>query len=60
MRPRVVERRGEVKRPEIKKDLEATVRKIPEVSEVRNQLHLPKTPAPGRADSPGGQKRKVT
>jgi osmotically-inducible protein OsmY len=56
----VVELRGEVKRPEIKKDLEARVRKVPEVSEVRNLLHLPKTPAPGRADSPGRQKRKVT
>jgi osmotically-inducible protein OsmY len=45
----VVELRGEVKRPEDKKDLEAQVRGIPEVRDVRNLLHLPKTPAPGRS-----------
>ena len=56
----VVELRGEVKRPEIKKALEADARGIPEVREVRNLLHLPKTPAPGRADSPGRQKHKVS
>jgi osmotically-inducible protein OsmY len=55
---RVVELRGEVKRPEIKKDLERKARKIPEVRDVRNLLHLPKTPAPGRADSPGRQRRR--
>jgi BON domain len=53
----VVELRGEVKRPEIKKALEDDVRAIPEVRDVRNLLHLPKTPAPGRADSPGRQRR---
>jgi len=56
----VVELRGEVKRPEIKEALEAEARKVPEVRDVRNLLHLPKTPAPTRADSPGRQKRKVT
>jgi osmotically-inducible protein OsmY len=56
----VVELRGEVKSPAIKKGLEAKARKVPEVSEVRNLLHLPKTPAPGRADSPGRQRRKVS
>ena len=55
---RVVELRGEVKRPEIKQALEAEARKVPEVADVRNLLHLPKTPAPGRADSPGRQRRK--
>jgi osmotically-inducible protein OsmY len=54
----VVELRGEVKRPELKKDLEAQARAVPEVRDVRNLLHLPKTPAPGRADSPGRQRRK--
>jgi len=47
----VVELRGEVKRPEIKKSLESQVRGIPEVRDVRNLLHLPKTPAPGRTES---------
>jgi osmotically-inducible protein OsmY len=53
-----VELRGEVKRPEDKEDLEAQALAIPEVREVRNLLHLPKVPAPGRADSPGRQKRR--
>ena len=55
---RVVELRGEVKRPEIKKQLEQDARSIPEVRDVKNLLHLPKTPAPGRADSPGKQRVK--
>jgi osmotically-inducible protein OsmY len=54
----VVELRGEVKRPEVKKELEAQARAVPEVRDVRNLLHLPKTPAPGRADSPGKQRMK--
>jgi osmotically-inducible protein OsmY len=45
---RVVELRGEVKRPEMKKALEAKARAIPEVREVSNLLHLPKTPPPGK------------
>jgi osmotically-inducible protein OsmY len=49
----VVELRGQVKRPEDKKELEEEARAIPEVRDVRNLLHLPNTPAPGRADSPG-------
>jgi osmotically-inducible protein OsmY len=56
----VVELRGEVKRPKIKKDLESQARGIPEVRDVRNLLHLPNTPAPGRADSPGRQKSKAS
>jgi osmotically-inducible protein OsmY len=55
----VVELRGEVKRPEIKKALEDGARSVPEVKDVRNLLHLPKTPAPGRADSPGRQSRSA-
>ena len=54
----VVELRGEVKRPEVMERLEKDARGVPEVRDVRNLLHLPKTPAPGRADSPGRQKRK--
>jgi osmotically-inducible protein OsmY len=54
----VVELRGEVKRPEDKKELEAQARAIPEVRDVKNMLHLPVVPAPGRADSPGRQKRR--
>jgi osmotically-inducible protein OsmY len=42
----VVELRGQVKRPEIKKDLEVKAGAIPEVRSVKNLLHLPKTPAP--------------
>jgi osmotically-inducible protein OsmY len=55
----VVELRGQVKRPEDKKELEEEARAIPEVREVRNLLHLPKTPAPGRADSPGRLRDRV-
>jgi osmotically-inducible protein OsmY len=44
----VVELRGQVKRPEDKKELGAKAEAIPEVREVRNLLHLPKTPAPTR------------
>jgi osmotically-inducible protein OsmY len=42
----VVELRGEVKRPDIKKALAAKAEAIPEVREVSNLLHLPKTPPP--------------
>jgi osmotically-inducible protein OsmY len=44
----VVELRGEVKRPEMKKDLEQKALAIPEVHEVSNLLHLPKTPPPSK------------
>lgn len=54
----LVELRGEVKRPEDKKQLEADARSLPEVREVKNMLHLPQVAAPGRADSPGRQKRR--
>jgi hypothetical protein len=55
----VVELRGQVKRPEVKRELEEEALAIPEVRDVRNLLHLPKTPAPGRADSPGRLKRRA-
>lgn len=54
----VVELRGEVGNPDVKQDLEQKARSIPEVRDVRNLLHLPKTPSPGRADSPGMQRVK--
>jgi len=53
----IVELRGEVKNPAQKKALEERVRKVPEVRGVNNLLHLPKTPAPTRADAPGRAKR---
>jgi hypothetical protein len=54
----VVELRGQVKRPEDVKGLEAKARAIPEVRDVRNLLHLPKTPAPTRADSPPSHQKR--
>ena len=41
----VVSLRGEAKTPELIKALEAKAREIPEVKDVENLLHLPKTPA---------------
>jgi osmotically-inducible protein OsmY len=48
----VVELRGEVKRPEIKQDLEDRARSIPEVRDVSNLLHLPKTTPPKQKARP--------
>ena len=53
----VVWLRGEVKRPEEIKGLEAKALKIPEVRDVENLLHLPKTPAPSRTDTPASERR---
>lgn len=53
----VVYLRGEVKRPEDVKEFERAVRGIPEVRGVENLLHLPKTPAPTRADTPRRQQK---
>jgi osmotically-inducible protein OsmY len=55
----VIELRGQVKRPEDVNDLEAKVRAIPEVRDVRNLLHLPKTPSPTRADSPRPHQKRA-
>ncbi len=57
---RVVHLRGEVKRPEQIRDLERRTRRIPEVRDVENLLHLTKTPAPTRADTPRRAQRTPT
>jgi BON domain len=53
----VVWLRGEVKRPQQIRSLEEKARSVPEVQGVENLLHLPKTPAPTRADTPERQQR---
>ena len=54
----VVWLRGEVKNQSQIQSLERTVRGIPEVKDVQNLLHLPKTPAPSRTR--GGAKKTTT
>jgi hypothetical protein len=56
----VVELRGEVKRPAHVNTIEARVRAIPEVKGVENLLHLAKTPAPTRTDTPARQRKSPT
>ncbi len=56
----VVQLRGQVKRPEDVRALEARARAIPEVRDVENLLHLPKTPSPTRTDSPARQRKTPT
>lgn len=51
----VVFLRGVAKNPQQIKTLEARARAVPEVKDVQNLLHLPKTPAPTRADTPRSQ-----
>jgi hypothetical protein len=53
----VVWLRGEAKNPQQVKDLEAKTAAIPEVKRVENLLHLPKTPAPTRTDTPPSQRK---
>jgi BON domain len=53
----VVWLRGEVKRPEQIRSLERKAQAVPEVKAVENLLHLPKTPAATRADTPARQQR---
>jgi hypothetical protein len=53
----VVYLRGQAKTPEQIKALEQQTREIPEVKGVENLLHLPKTPAPTRADTPRTQQK---
>lgn len=53
----VVWLRGEAKTPEMINDLERRAFEIPEVERVENLLHLPKTPAPSRADTPRRQQK---
>lgn len=56
----VVYLRGEVGTAAKVKAIEAAVRAIPEVREVENLLHLPKTPAATRADAPRRQQKTRT
>ena len=49
--------RGEAKTPRQINQLEAKAAAIPEVKRVENLLHLPKTPAPTRTDTPAGQRK---
>jgi hypothetical protein len=56
----VVWLRGEAKNPEQIKELEAKAAAIPEVKRVENLLHLPKTPAPTRTDTPRSQRKTRT
>jgi hypothetical protein len=53
----VVWLRGTAKTPEMIKALEQQTAAIPEVRQVENLLHLPKTPAPTRTDTPPTQRR---
>jgi hypothetical protein len=53
----VVWLRGEAKTPELIKRIEKRAAAIPEVTRVENLLHLPKTPAPSRADTPPSQRK---
>jgi len=55
---RVVELRGRSSGPRTSKKSKHQARAIAEVRDVKNMLHLPKVPAPGRVDSPGRQKRR--
>jgi hypothetical protein len=56
----VVYVRGEAKRPDSVEAIEAAVRGIPEVRDVANLLHLPKSPARTRADAPGKASMRKT
>jgi hypothetical protein len=56
----VVWLRGEAKTPELIKRVEARAAAIPEVARVENLLHLPKTPAPSRTDTPPSQRKTRT
>ena len=56
----VVWLRGEAKTPELIKRIEARAVAVPEVARVENLLHLPKTPAPSRTDTPPSQRKTRT
>ena len=53
----VVWLRGEAKNPAMVKRLEQQAASIPEVVRVENLLHLPRTPAPSRTDTPASQRK---
>jgi hypothetical protein len=52
---RVVWLRGEVRTPDLIKELEDRAGRVTEIQRVENLLHLPETPAPGRTDTPALQ-----
>ena len=54
---RVVWLRGEARTPQLIKRVEAAAAAVPEVKQVENLLHLPKTPAPTRTDTPARQRK---
>jgi hypothetical protein len=49
--------RGTAKTPALLEAIETRARAVPEVRAVQNLLHLPKTPAPTRADTPRRQQK---
>jgi osmotically-inducible protein OsmY len=51
----VVRLRGEVRTPDLISELETRAARVSEVRRVENLLHLPKPPAPSRADAPARQ-----
>jgi len=53
----VVWLRGEAKTPDLINQLEAKAKAVPEVRQVENLLHLPKTAAPTRTDTPREQRK---
>jgi len=52
--------RGEAKTPEQIKELEAKAREVPEVKDVENLLHLPKTPANKREKRHSPPRKRTT
>ena len=55
----IVQLRGEARNPRMVRALAERVRAIPEVRGVDNLLHLPKTPAPTRTDTPARERRRA-
>ena len=53
----VVWLRGEARTPALIKLAEARASEVPEVHKVENLLHLPKTPAPSRTDTPARERK---
>jgi len=53
----VVWLRGEARTPQLIKLAESRAAEVPEVTKVENLLHLPKTPAPTRTDTPSRQRK---
>ena len=53
----VVWLRGQARTPQLVKLAERRASSVPEVGKVENLLHLPKTPAPSRTDTPARQRK---